>query len=166
MWFMRWMLCWIPSRRSLPPGVLCRHCAYMASQCLSQGTRTSSSSLPPNAQGHQRLPPPLCVGVVFARQLRRRLTILFASSESIYLPVPVLTISNDRHCLVLTISLTTPVPLHFNHCTHHTDRPYIHNYNRIIPNHTVQNNPTCCIQYTSQIMFYVTLLPRICREMR
>ena len=76
-------------------------------------------------------------------------------SESIYLPYlysPSLMTDSRHTVLPLTISLTTPVP----HSLQPLYTHYIHNYNRIIPKYAVQNNPSCCIQYISQIMFYVT----------
>ena len=58
--------------------------------------------------------------------------------------------TDRRHTAVssLTVSLTTPS--HFTSTIVHNIRTLHSQLRRIIPNHSVQNNPSCCIQYISR----------------
>ena len=130
----------VPSRWSLPPGVLVVLCAFI----VNQGTSTSSSSVPSNLRVINVFLPRHASASFSSGSSVAFNNLLRILSEFIYLLVPVLIISNDRqppHCLV---------PHHFTHNTRPTSlQPlythYIHNYNRIIPKYAVQNNPSCCI---------------------
>ena len=107
----RVLLCWIPSRWSLPPGVLARAHALHHPHY-------------PHAQG---LPPPYPLGSLSRRFLRAAqspsnnpLRIL---SESIYLPYQYSSslMTDSRHSVCPSpFHSQHPSHIHFNHCTHIT----------------------------------------------
>jgi hypothetical protein len=144
---MRRMLCWIPSRWSVPPGV---SCLVVTVQAKSEpGHRHLITPIPAGSSTSSSPYPLALLLVVFARQLCRCLTILVRTlSESIY-------IQYLYSPSVMTDSDLCSSPFHSQHRPtslqplYTTYEPYIHNYIVLLPNHAVQNNPSCCIQYIS-----------------
>ena len=141
--------------------LLAGHCrlvflSLLVKQSLSQGTRTSLHPSPGSSTSSSTT----CLGSPSRSRLAR--VALLPSSNNLHHPTSHLSsiyhrylyspsvMTDSRHTAVssLTVSLTTPSL--FTSTIVHNIRTLNSQLRRIILNHAVQNNPSCCIQYISR----------------